>query len=137
MITFRPTEIQDLVMVTGWTLQDPVHKNIAPAFWTEPAVENKHVCYVIEDEEGPVIFVRQEREGNNLRLHTQFPPDSRKRVAASLERAYPFVKEWALEHKIEAIVFESESPTLIRFMARFGFKAVLRHQLQESLIEAT
>lgn len=86
-------------------------------------------CYTIEDEAGPVIFVRQEGAGQDTRLHTQFPQDA-KRVAKALEEAYPLVAEDAKRRGFRSVRFESGSIALVRFMFQhFGFHADLIDEL--------
>jgi hypothetical protein len=122
MIEMRMTGPEDLKLIAEWMEKDPDHKGGQWEFFTE---RRKGVStYVIEDEKGPVIFVRQEHETDETtRLHTQFPPDSHKRVANALREAYPIVAADAKQRGYSKIRFESGSIALVRFMFRFGFRA--------------
>ena len=127
MISFRRTEPGDLLRITDWIAQDEPHADMDASFFTAdgPLVS----CYTIEDETGPVIFVRQEGCGEYTRLHTQFPQD-RKRVVKALEEAYPLVAEDAKQRGFKTLRFESGSIALIRFMLQhFGFRADLIAEL--------
>ena len=93
MIRFRPNQEGDILKIGDWIAADPLHRQIEPSFFTE--VAEGVSCYVVEDEEGPVMFVRQEVEGENIRLHVQFP-EGRRRVATAMEEAYP---HWAMDAK--------------------------------------
>ena len=121
MIKFRPNKPEDILKITDWIAQDSYHRHIEPGFFTEvaPGVS----CYVVEDEEGPVMFVRQEAEPPyNMRLHVQFPP-GRRRVAAAIGAAYPLWASDAKERGFRQIHFELESSALIKLMLRFGYRA--------------
>jgi hypothetical protein len=126
MIRFRKTVPEDLLKISDWIAQDEGHKGIDPSFFT---ASGKGIsCYAIEDEQGAVIFVRQEALGQLTQLHTQFPAD-RKRVARALKEAYPLVANDARERGFKVVRFESCSLALIRFMLSFGFKAALIAEL--------
>jgi hypothetical protein len=124
MITFRRTVPEDIVLISDWITQDEGHRDLPANFFIEcgPGVSS----YTIEDEQGPVIFVRQERETEQItRLHTQFVPNDRIRVVTALNDAYPVVAADALARDFKQIRFESRSAALVKFMFRFGFRAEL------------
>lgn len=124
MIEFRRTVPEDIVRISDWITQDEKHRDISASFFTESDFGIS--SYTIEDEQGPVIFVRQERETEEVtRLHTQFPPNDRIRVVTALNEAYPLVAEDARARGFKQIRFESQSVALVRFMFRFGFRAEL------------
>jgi hypothetical protein len=121
MVIFRKTEPEDILMLTVWIAADPPHRQIPTSFFTE--YREGVATYVIEDTKGPVIFVRQEVEGENTRLHTQFPPTSRKRIVKALEEAYPLVAADAKRKGFKTVRFETHSVALARVMFAMGFKA--------------
>ena len=127
MISFRKTTPDDLVPIKFWISQDPDHKGMPEEFWAsaEPGVS----CYVIEDQKGPVMFVRQEVEGQNTRLHVQFAPSHRKRIVKALEQGYPLVAADAKRRGFKNILFESGSIALVRVMFAMGFRAELVAEL--------
>lgn len=132
MIKFRATTSEDKPTIGTWIANDPWHRDkIDASFFADG--EGKASCYCIEDDEGAAMFVRQEAEGEATRLHVQFPVDSaetRQRVAAALQEAYPIVAQDAKIRGFKSVVFDSESSALIRYMVEhFGFVAELRASL--------
>jgi hypothetical protein len=127
LIHFRRTVADDLLTISGWIQADPGHLNDDVNFWlnTGPGVS----CYALGDETGVVMFVRQETEGANSRLHVQFAPFDRKRIVRVLREGYPLVAQDAKDRGFHRIVFSSESPALIRTMLEMGFKAELAAEL--------
>ena len=124
MIVFRQAEPEDILMLTVWIEADRVHRDrIKPEFFTERTTNIS--CYAIQDDKGPVIFVRQEKEGDAFRLHTQFPPTSRRRIVKALEQAYPLVAADAKRRGYREIHFETGSIALARVMFAMGFRAEL------------
>jgi hypothetical protein len=132
MVTFRQITEDDVPLIGTWILAEPDHAGkMDSRFYTECG-ENSH-CFAIDDEMGTVIFVRADTEANDtLRLHTEFLPANKARVAIALAEAYPQVARDALSRGFKQVVFESVSMPLIKFMLRFGFRAELRHQLSVS-----
>ena len=125
-MNFRKTIPEDILTIAEWIQRDPPHREINPSFFCfeGPGVS----CYAISDDQGPVIFVRQETEGSATRLHTQFPwgIGARKRIAKALSEAYPLVRDDARTRGFKAIRFETKSLALIRFMWKhFNFRADL------------
>lgn len=129
MIQFRPTVEGDTALVAEWIEADPDHAGrVAPEFFTKPS--DLSTVYVIEDDKGPVIFVRQEVEGMNARLHTEFLPGGKLRIARALKQAFPAVSADAKSRGFKAVLFESKSISLIAFMIKqFGFVADCKVQL--------
>ena len=123
---FRKTVPEDILTIAEWIQRDPPHREINPSFF---CLEGEGVsCYAIEDDKGPVIFVRQETEGQSTRLHTQFPfgLGTRKRIANVLSEAYPLVREDAAKRGFKSIRFETKSLALMKFMMHgFTFRADL------------
>jgi hypothetical protein len=131
LVTFRRTEPSDTVTIAGWIARDPDHRGVDPSFFVgSGTAPGAFSCYTIEDDEGPVIFVRQESDGEDTRLHTQFPPVSGKRVVRALSDAYPSVAEEARKRGFKRIRWESGSIALVRFMlSKFTLRAELYHDL--------
>lgn len=129
MISFRDTTEADALMVAEWIEADEDHKGrIKPEFFTK--AQDKVILYVIEDDKGPVIFVRQEADGTNTRLHTEFLPGGKLRIARALKEAYPAVAKQSKEWGFHQVFFESKSIPLVAFMVKhFGFVADCKVQL--------
>jgi hypothetical protein len=132
VVTFRPVTEADIPTIGTWILAEPDHaEKMDSRFYTECGA-NSH-SFAIDDEMGTVIFVRADTEANDvMRIHTEFLPGAKARVAIALAEAYPQVARDALSRGFKAIVFESVSMPLIKFMLKFGFRAELRHQLSVS-----
>lgn len=123
MISFRRTEPSDLLTLSEWIAADAYHREkLTASFFMETGKGIS--CYTVEDEEGPVAFLRQEEEGENVRLHAQFP-EGRKRLAAAVTEGFPLIMEDARQRRYKQMRFELESPALIKIMLRFGFRADL------------
>jgi hypothetical protein len=108
-------------MIEEWIAKDPDHRGRVGSQYLLDG-QGKASVYVIEDSEGPIMFVRQESEGNTTRLHTQFPPKDHRRIVEALNEAFPIVSLDARDRGFKEIVFESNSMALIRYMSRFGFR---------------
>lgn len=83
-----------------------------------------HSLYAIEDEEGTVMYVRQEPEAEaKCRMYIQFGPDV-KRMMKVFREAFPVVLNDAKLRGFKAFVFDSHSPALVRWlMMEFCFTA--------------
>ena len=123
MIKFRETKPEDMLMILDWIAQDKPHQSIPGAFFTErgPGVST----FAVDDDKGTVMFVRAETQGECMRMHIQFPPDRRRRVARALEEGYPRVANDAKMRGFKKIQFDSNSIALIRFLLRFRFRVEL------------
>jgi len=96
-------------------------------FWTH--TEGGVSCYAVEDELGPLIFVRQETSGEDTVLHLQFANCGRKKIFNALREGYPLVAEDARQRGFKRVRFTSQSPALIRTMLEMGFHAELIAEL--------
>jgi GNAT superfamily N-acetyltransferase len=127
MVTFRSVEDADLEQIGEWIEADSDHKGkIVPRFFM-PGETSYAASFVIEDAHGACMYVRQETEGQGIRLHVQFPPRVGKRIAVALLEAYPLVAQAAKSRGFRYAIFDSTSPALIRFMRRFGYREEYRH----------
>jgi hypothetical protein len=124
LIKFRRTVPEDLPTIERFVELDPAHKGTDASFWI---TTGKGIsCYVIEDGQGPIIFVRQEATSEEVTtLHTQFANCGRKKIFSALKEAYPLVANDARERGFKKVGFESASPALIRTMLDMGFRAEL------------
>lgn len=131
MIRFRRTEPLDTTTIAGWIARDPDHRGVDPSFFVgSGTAPGAFSCYTIEDDQGPLMFVRQESDGENTRLHTQFPPVSGKRIVRGLLEAYPPVAEEARKRGFKKVRWESGSAALVKFMMnKFGLRAELYDEL--------
>lgn len=117
---FTPTTAEDLPTLREWIQADPWHANQPASFWLG---SNTIVAARLEDAHGIVLFLRADAEGERVRLHTQFAPESvvsKRRVAVVLLKAIPVFAETMKR----PLVTESVSPSLVRFLERVGFRHV-------------
>lgn len=128
MMRFRMIEESDRNQINDWILKDSGHagKMDADFFIKQPEGWG---AFAILENDAPIMYVAQEPDGLNLRLHVQFPPDNLREVVTGLLQAYPVVASNAKGRGFKYIAFESESKALLRFMRRFGFKQEMRAQL--------
>jgi hypothetical protein len=113
---------EDLSLLKSWIAADSWHTNTeSPEWWF-----GGYISFKLVDDRGVVLFVRFDREGEFVRLHTQFAPPSEvseKRVALAISDAIPRFSECAKVDGVKGIVTESISPKLIAFLcARLGFQ---------------
>jgi hypothetical protein len=124
MVTFRAIVPEDALLLADWLRVDELHKEIPAGFFMEHDPERGTSCFAIEDEEGPVIFARQEVEGEAIRLHAEFP-QGRKRVARALLEAYPIVAADLKNRGFKFVRFDLQNAALVKIMIRAGFRAEL------------
>lgn len=125
MILVASTEL-DIPQLTDWIKQDPYHKDVSnPVWWL---TGNGILSYRIDDSQGTTMYVRLEADNNMMRIHTQFGPDlqvSKLRVIKSLLWALPKMELVGKQFDLTGFVFQSTSPSLIKFMKiKFGFTPI-------------
>ena len=109
-------------MLKSWIDADAWHQNKEEVDWWLRG----YLSFKLVDERGTTVFVRFDREGDKVRLHSQFaiPSDvSEARVALSIMDAIPRFIECAKVDGVKGIVTESVSPKLVAFLqAHLGFE---------------
>jgi hypothetical protein len=125
-MNLKTTTGRDVERLVRWTKLDPYHlDHLDPDFWMTGA-KNSLLCFCFCDTEGPVVYVRIDKEGNLCRLHTQFPPRddvSKLRLVKAMLKCFLIVEHFCKQHG-EGIIFSSESDLLISFMIKkFRFEA--------------
>lgn len=124
MIKFIPTSLDDQPQISEWLSEDPSKKgdSIMPGWWVTGVECLMAGC--AQDDCGPVVYLRFDRDGDFIRMHTIFAPErevSKSRLARAITEAMPALGVMAVRNGGKGIVFESVSPKLIDFMGRFGF----------------
>lgn len=126
---FTPAIPDDLPQIAEWLAADPSKAGVLPEWFLTGA--DCIVAFCVEDESGPVLYCRFDREGDLARMHTLFMPEdptSKKRIACMLLDGFSKVAELlATDFGIRGVVFESTSPSLIAFMAGLGFNHIGQH----------
>jgi hypothetical protein len=122
---FETSTEQDIEQLTRWIENDPYHKDcLDPRWWLTG--NGSLLSFRFDDSEGAVCYVRLDSDGHFCGLHTQFAPEqevSKSRLVRSMLEAIPVIAEYAKQHGLEGIMFESTSITLIEFMKKiFGFQ---------------
>jgi hypothetical protein len=120
------SNLGDVEQLTEWIKHDPYHEDMLnPTWWL---TGNGLLSYVIQDLKGPTMYVRTDQDGTNLRIHTQFAPESevsKIRVIKSIIFALPKMELLAKQNKLTGMIYMSTSQALIQFMQiKFGFIAV-------------
>ena len=121
---FSPAISDDLPRIAEWIGADP-SKRDTPAEWFLTGTECIFAACV-EDQSGPVMYVKLIREGSLARLHTLFiAPEtaaSKRRIVSVMLEGFPKLVAVLGEQGLTGIVFESISESLVAFMTKFGFK---------------
>ena len=127
MLRLTATEKTDLDQIREWMKEDPWHSHL-PNQTAEELLTGKGIfCFCIQDDVGPIVFVRFDRDEdeNLLRVSTQFAPESevsKRRLIVGLMRVLvPTIIKFGKEKKFDGAIYESVSPKLIEFMSKFGF----------------
>ncbi len=126
MIKFIPSVLGDLTQIQEWINSDPWHKEQKNASWWLTGSE-AYVCACVQDEIGPVVYLKVEEEETQFRLHCQFGPRSevnRLRLLLAMTEGLPPLLMHLLS-KGKDVVFNSSNPSLIKFMVSRGFQSVL------------
>lgn len=121
MITFVPTMPSDIDRITEWTAADPWHTCQMPEWWL---TGTGYLSFRVQDDVGPVAYIKVEEEDERFRLHCQFGPRaqvSRARLLGAMKYGLPTLISHLIKQKKE-VIFSSESPSLINFMVSKGFE---------------
>lgn len=121
LVNFRAVSEADRTELASWIACDDAHRGIEADFWLVPS--SHYALYAVADEHGTAMYVRQESYCGKTKMHIQFCPD-RKRVIEVCREGLPIVMQDARKRGFTALVFDSSSPALVRFlMTHFRFKA--------------
>jgi hypothetical protein len=131
VIKFVTTIADDQPQIDEWMKADPYHfKNVDAAArgWWLTGAEGSMLAGGINDESGPVLYYRFDKEGDLARMHCQFPPPEqveKRRIAQAISDALVVVGVKFQQDGLKGIIYESTSESLIRFMNKLGFKPCL------------
>ena len=124
MIKFVPAIETDLPQIQEWIDKDEDHQNRMGAEWWLTGSDCV-IAFCVDDDLGPTMYVRMDKEGELARMHTQFAPQDevpKKRLIASLLEGFPRLAKIMKVMLFKGIVFESTSESLVKFMSTLGFK---------------
>jgi hypothetical protein len=120
---FTESTENDIEQLTEWIQNDPYHQDCLDPYWWLTGQGLLSFC--IQDSNGPIMYVRLDRDGELLRFHTQFAPESevsKLRVVKSIVRGLPKIELIARAYNLKGFIFKSTSLSLINFMKnKFGF----------------
>jgi len=123
----EPAVELDLPEIATWVAADPWHQNLGGNYWLTGS-DCIFACKLLDDE-GTVVYVRVEDdtfgEANGFRLQTQFAPEhvvSKHRVVRMALQFFQTLTQLARANGKQYIITESESPKLIAFLHRLGWK---------------
>lgn len=139
MFKLSESTLNDVEQLTEWIKNDPYHKDcLNPGWWL---TGKGALSFVIQDYEGPTMYVRTDIEGAALRIHIQFAPKSEVspvRVVKSLIKGFPAVVEFAKSKGCIRLVYNSTSPSLIQFLQKqLSFVPTGDDDYVRSLVEET
>jgi hypothetical protein len=126
MIKFTASTISDIPQIAEWIAADPYHKHQGqPEWWL---TGSGLLTFCLQDDKGPLTFVRLDEEGEHVRIHTQFAPkeivSQRRLLLGMIDCLTELVKIYRTQSRA-GLIFNSVSPTLVAFMEKcFDFKSV-------------
>ena len=126
MISFSSSGVADIPQIEEWIAKDPYHKHQGQSEWW--LTGNGLLAFCLQDDKGPLTYVRLDEEGEYVRIHTQFAPEEivskRRLVLGMVQCLTELVKIYQSQSKA-GLIFSSVSPLLIAFMKKyFNFKSV-------------
>lgn len=125
MLKFIPSVSTDVDQIRDWAAADPWHnQQKQPEWWLTGT--DCHIAFCAQDDVGPVVYVKVEREGDWYRLHCQFGPReevSRERLLETMNIGFPVLFKLLRQDGGAGVVFESQSRSLIAFLSVYGFKS--------------
>ena len=118
-IKLRDAGPEHRALAEAWIEADSYHRGIVtPEFLLQP----RGNCYLVEDEQGPVFFLKLRRAA---RLDVQFAPQSaamRARTRRVLHEGFPPLGAMLAEQGFDEALFWTSNPALARSMQkRAGF----------------
>jgi hypothetical protein len=128
MLRLIATEKTDLEQIREWMKEDPWHSHLPNQTAEELLTGSGLLCFCIQDDKGPLVFVRfdRDKDENLLRVSTQFAPESevsKRRLIVGLTRILiPTIVRYGTKNKFDGAIYKSFSPKLIEFMSKFGFR---------------
>lgn len=130
MIKLTASIESDIGQIREWIAADPYHKHQGqPEWWL---TENGLLAFCLMDDKGPLTFVRLDEEGEYIRIHTQFAPESvvsKRRLVVGMLQCVGVLTDIYKTQGKKGFVFESISPTLIAFMNKHkGFSSIGSNQ---------
>jgi hypothetical protein len=130
MLRLIATEKTDLAQIREWMKKDSWHSHLPNQTAEELLTGTGLLCFCIQDDKGPVVFVRfdKDKDENLLGVSTQFAPESevsKRRLIVGLTKILiPTIIRYGKKNKFDGAIYNSVSPKLIEFMSKFGFNPI-------------
>jgi hypothetical protein len=118
----------DVEQIAEWTKADPYHyRQDQPEWWLTNA-EGGLLAFCLMDDHGPLAYVRTDAEGEYVRIHTQFAPESvvsKRRLVVGMIECMKTLIELNKTVGARGMIFNSVNESLIAFMGKhLKFKPV-------------
>lgn len=128
MITFNPSTADDLNQLDLWIAHDPYQFHQGQPEWWLSGAESSLLSFRLEDNIGPLTYVRLDEEDEYIRIHTQFAPEttvSKRRLVVGMIHAVKVLIEAYKNEGKKGLVFNSINSSLYTFMNKhLGFKSI-------------
>ncbi len=128
MIRLTETTPQDVEQLSEWIQADPYHFHQGQPQWWLTGMDGSLLAFCLMDERGPLSYVRLDAEGQHVRIHTQFAPESvvsKRRLVVGMIQAVRILIDLYKSEGFKGLIFNSVNPSLIAFMDKhLGFKSV-------------
>lgn len=124
MLKYRHPSAEDLPKLNEWVAADPDHaSNITGEFFLLKPDEKGVQCIEVQDDAGTIFYLKFT---NAVLIDAEFPPnadkETRARVRKGLEEAFGYFHNTLKKLGYHAMLFDSVSPSLVRFFKKLGFK---------------
>lgn len=127
-MNFSPSTLDDIQQLTEWIAHDPYHFHLGHPEWWLSGSEGSLLAFCLMDDRGPLTYVRLDAEGEYVRVHTQFAPEtvvSKRRLVVGMIHAVKVLIELYKGEGKKGMIFNSVNPSLYAFMSKhLGFKSV-------------
>lgn len=119
MIKLTASNMDDVPQLTEWVAADPYHQHQSqPEWWL---TGNGLLAFCLSDDKGPLTYVRLDEDGDYVRIHTQFAPESvvskRRLIVGMVDCMMRLIDLY--KGQKAGLIFQSVSPALIAFMGKY------------------
>jgi hypothetical protein len=125
---FTESTLADVEQLTEWIAHDPYHFHQGQPEWWLSGAQGSLLAFCLMDARGPLTYVRLDAEGEYVRIHTQFAPESvvsKRRLVVGMIYAVKCLIQLYKSNGAKGLVFNSVNPSLVGFMGKhLGFKSI-------------
>lgn len=127
-MNFTPSTFDDIEQLTEWIAHDPYHFHLGQPEWWLSGANGSLLSFCFTDEKGPLVYARLDLEGEYIRIHTQFAPEtvvSKRRLIVGMIQGIRTLIEVYKTQGYKGFIFNSVNPSLFGFMDKhLGFKSI-------------